>query len=334
MYSGHTRNLPTICTYAQARAQWDKPFKTRSANWNQFQRPLRNISQKHYRLESTNPDKFIDVLLYSTIMARFYAPDANGHERRLYMGDNSITSKKFMWDVLSHSGADNWSFNTNGERIVAPVYNRPCVIDTDGAQFSADFCFIAPGHIDTEKSRHTKHWKVVSTPEDLAYRAKVREVWAPYLDLMMYRLPEFEAEVDMDYKRGRPFSSSYIAWGDAAALQSMNNVLCSNEMPEPSQIDALVRLSHVMFSGLASKRGYAQKGFRLNPSWYGKNVNDGYAKLDKPITAHELRKSVHNKLEQIVNAKVRNGYVEIPQFVTEEAMPGGARVVGETDPSR
>ena len=333
MFSGHTRNLPTICTYAQARAQWDKPFKTRSAKWNQFQRPLRNIAQHHYRLESTNPDKFIDVLLYSTIMARFYAPDANGHERRLYMGDSSITSKKFMWDVLSHSGADNWFFNTNGERILAPVYNRSCVIDTDGAQFSADFCFVAPGHIDTEKSRHTKHWKVVSTPEDLARRAKVREVWAPYLDLMMYRLPEFEAEVDMDYKRGRPFSSSYIAWGDSVGLQEMGELLLAGEAPEEAHIQALVRLSHVMFSGLASKRGYAQDNFTLKPSWYGSsNANDGYAKLDKPITAHELRKSVHSKLEQIVNAKVRSGCYELPQFVTEEALPGGTRIVGETKP--
>ncbi|NCX55968.1 MAG: hypothetical protein EBW87_02065 [Burkholderiaceae bacterium] len=334
MFSGSTHQLPYIRDYAEARAQWDKSFKTRSAKWNQFQRPLRNIAQRHYRLESTNPDKFIDVLLYSTIMARYYAPDANGHERRLYMGDSSITSKKFMWDVLGHSGADNWSFNTNGERIAAPIYNRWFFIDTDGAKFSADFCFIAPGHIDTEKSRHTKHWKVVSTPADLAHRAKVREVWAPYLDLMMYRLPEFEAEAELNYAMGRPFSGSHIAWENTTALQKMNAVLLEGCMPHEGQIDALVRLSQTMFNGLASKRGYAQGNFNLKPSWWGKNANDGYAKLDKPITAHDLRKSVHNKLEQIVNAKVRSGYYELPQFVTEEAMPGGTRIVGESDPSK
>ena len=239
-----------------------------------------------------------------------------------------------MWDVLCHSGVDNWSFNTNSEKIMAPVYNRSFMRDTDGTEFSADFCFIAPGHIDTEKSRHTKHWKVVSTPADLAHRAKVRELWAPYLDLMMYRLPEFEAEVDLGYTKGRPFSGSFIPYDDSHALQQMNSLLFNNEMPEPAQIDALVRLSQTMFNGLASKRGYAQDNFSLKPSWYGQNASDGYAKLDKPITAHELRKSVHNKLEQIVNAKVRNGYVEIPQFVVVSAMPGGARIAGETDPTR
>ena len=334
MFSGQTNLLPRIADYAQAKKVWDVPFKTRSRKWQANQRPLRDISQPHYRLEATNPAEFIDVCLYSTTMARFYAPDANGYERRLYQGDGSITSKKFMWDVLGHSGVDNWSFNTNSEKIMAPVYNRSFMRDTDRTEFSADFCFIAPGHIDTEKSRHTKHWKVVSTPEDLAHRAKVRELWAPYLDLMMYRLPEFESEVDLGYSKGRPFSGLFIPYDDSHALQSMNSLLFTNEMPEPAQIDALVRLSQTMFNGLASKRGYAQKDFALKPSWYGTNVNDGYAKLDKPITAHELRKSVHSKLEQIVNAKVRNGYVEIPQFVAVDAMPGGARIAGETDPTR
>ena len=334
MFSGQTNTLPKICNYAEARAQWDKPFKTRSAKWTTDQRPLRNIAQHHYRLESTNPDNFIDVVLYRTKLARYYAPDANGYERRLYIGDGSITSKKFMWDVLGHSGVDNWLFNANSEKILAPVYNRSFMRDTDGTEFSADFCFIAPGHIITEKSRHTRHWKVVSTPEDLAHRAKVRELWAPYLDLMMYRLPEFESEVDMGYTKGRPFSGLSLPYEDSTALQSMNSLLFTDEMPEPAQIDALVRLSQTMFNGLASKRGYAQGNFNLKPSWYGKNTNDGYAKLDKPITAHELRKSVHNKLEQIVNAQVRSGHVEIPQFVAVDAMPGGVRIVGETDPTR
>jgi hypothetical protein len=335
MFSGQTNNLPYIRDYAEAFAHWCKtPHNKRSRKWTTDQRPLRNTAQRHYRLESRNPDEFIDVCLYRTKMARYYAPDANGHERRLYMGDLSLTSRKFMVDVLGHSGVDNRLFSTNSEKILAPVYNRSFMRDTDGTEFSADFCFIAPGHIDTEKSRHTKHWKVVSTPEDLAHRAKVREVWAPYLDLMMYRLPEFESEVDLGYTKGRPFAGSFIPYDDSHALQSMNSLLFTNEMPEPAQIDALVRLSQTMFNGLASKRGYAQKDFALKPSWYGTNVNDGYAKLDKPITAHELRKSVHNKLEQIVNAQVRSGHVEIPQFVAADSMPGGVRIVGETDPTR
>jgi len=335
MFSGQTNNLPYIRDYAEALAHWCKtPQSKRSAKWTTDQRPLRNTAQRHYRLESRNPDEFIDVVLYSTIMARYYAPDANGHERRLYMGDSTTTSKKFMVDVLGHSGVDNRLFSTNNVKVAAPVYNRQFMHDTDGARFSADFCFIAPGHIDTEKSRHTKHWKVVSTPADLAHRAKVREVWAPYLDLMMYRLPEFEAEVELNYTKGRPFAGLHLPYGDSTALQSMNSLLFTNEMPEPAQIDALVRLSQTMFNGLASKRGYAQGNFNLKPSWYNTPVNDDYAKLDKPITAHDLRKSVHSKLEQIVNAKVRNGYVEIPQFVAVDAMPGGARIAGETDPTR
>ena len=108
MFSGQTRNLPFIRNYAEARAHWDKPFKTRSVKWSKFQRPLRNIAQKHYRLEAIDPDEYIDVFLYSTNMARFYAPDPMGVERRLYVGDPSITSKKFMADVLGHGGEDHW----------------------------------------------------------------------------------------------------------------------------------------------------------------------------------------------------------------------------------
>lgn len=335
MYSGHTHNLPYIRDYTEALAHWCKtPQSKRSRKWSKYQRPLRNTAQHHYRLESLNPDEFIDVVLYGTTMARYYAPDANGHERRLYMGDSSMTSTKFMRDVLHHDNMYNQLFDTNNVKVAAPIYNRWFFIDTDGAKFSADFCFIAPGHIDTEKSRHTKHWKVVSTPEDLSYRAKVREVWAPYLDLMMYRLSEFESDATLLYATGRPFSGSFIPYEDTTALQRMNNLLFNNEMPEAAQIDALVRLSQTMFNTLASKRGYAQGNFNLKPSWWGKHTTDDYAKLDKQITAHDLRKSVHNKLEQIVNAKVRNGHVEIPQFVAVEAMPGGTRIAGESDPTR
>ena len=336
MFSGHTRDLPYIRNYAEAKAHWDKtPEAKRSKKWNPWQRPLRNISQTHYRLEANNPDEYIDVKLYQTTMARYYKPDANGVQRRLYMGHHTLTSRKFMHDVLGVSGHDNLAKLVNGETVHAPIYDARLADLPGGIACSAEFYFDRNNLLIPAMSRHTRHWQVVATDDDKARLKALRTAWAPYLDLMMYRLPEFEAEVQLNYRQGRPFSGSYIPYEDAQKLLDMNLHLRMGTTPAEENINALVRLSQTVFNGLASKRGYDQKGFVLaSPFTRFGTVNNTYATLEKPVTAHDLRKSVSNKLEQILSAKRRSGHAEIPQFVAVGSMPGGDRKATDIDPNK
>ena len=337
MFSGHTRDLPYIRNYTEAKAHWDKtPHNTRSKKWRPDQRPLRNIQQPHYRLETTNSDEYIDVKLYQTTMARYYKPDAHGVQRRLYMGHHTITSRKFMHDVLGVSGHDNLVKLVNGEKVHAPIYDARLADLPGGIACSAEFYFDRDNLLIPAMSRHTRHWQIVATDDDKARLKEMRTAWAPYLDLMMYRLPEFEAEVSLQYSRGRPFSSSYIPYEDASRLVDMNTRMFTGATPTEEHIEALVRLSQTVFNGLASKRGHAQDGFVLTHPWaYANNIkSDKYSKLDKPVTAHDLRKSLSNKLEQILSAKRRSGYAEIPQFVALGSMPGGDRKARDIHPDK
>lgn len=334
MFSGHTRDLPYIRNYTEAKAHWDTtPEAKRSKKWNPWQRPLRSISQTHYRLEALNPDEYIDVKLYTTTMARYYKPDANGVQRRLYTGHHTLTSRKFMHDVLGVSGHDNLAKLVNGETVHAPIYESYLADLPDGIACSAEFYFDRDDRLIPAMSRHTRHWQVVATDDDKARLKEIRTAWAPYLDLMMYRLPEFEAEVQLNYRQGRPFSGSYIPYDDAALLVDMNKRMFREQTPSEDQINALVRLSQTVFNGLASKRGYDQKGFQLTHPWsYNNTKPDGYSALEKPVTAHDLRKSVSNKLEQILSAKRRSGHAEIPQFVAVGSMPPGDRKARDIHP--
>lgn len=334
MFSGQTQHLPYIRTYAEARAHWDKtPHSKRSKKWETYQRPLRNTQQKHYRLEALNPDKFIDVVLFGTTMARYYKPDADGHERVLYMGDDTLTSKKFMRDVLSIGGPDNIMFNTNSERVAAPVYGVHCMRDNDGTPFSADFCFVAPGHILTEKSQHTKHWHRVTTDNDRAHKAKLREVWSPFLDLMMYRMPELEENVSLEYRAGRPFAGLPIKFNTARTVIAMGQKLVRGEMPLDEEVAAFVEYTQAVFDQLASKRGYEQDGFTLKHPWSGSNTaTSAYSALDRPITPHQLRKSLCEKVVALGGGLDRTGYVEIPQFVAKKEMPKSNVYVSNTQP--
>ena len=341
MFSGHTRDLPYIRNYTEAKAHWDKtPEAKRSKKWNKFQRPLRSISQTHYRVEIDNPDNpdnsdFFQVVLYSTIMARYYKPDAHGVQRRLYMGHRTLTSRKFMRDVLGVSDVDNMFESVNGERVHAPIYDARLADLPGGMMCSAEFYFDRYDRLIPAMSRHTRHWQVVATDDDKARLKEVRDAWAPFLDLMMYRLPEFEAEVSLQYSRGRPFAGNYVPYEDAQKLINMNTSMLMGATPAEDQIDALVRLSQTVFNGLASKRGYDQKGFQLTHPWsYNNTKPDGYSALEKPVTAHDLRKSVSNKLEQILSAKRRSGHAEIPQFVAVGSMPPGDRKATDVDPNK
>ena len=343
MFSGHTRDLPYIRNYAEAKAHWDKtPEAKRSKKWNPWQRPLSSISQTHYRLEIDNPDNpdnssYFQVVLYQTIMARYYKPDNHGVQRRLYMGHHTLTSRKFMHDVLGVSGHDNLVKLVNGETVHAPIYDARLADLPGHIACSAEFYFDRDDRLIPAMSRHTRHWQVVATDDDKARLKELRTAWAPYLDLMMYRLPEFEAEVQLNYRQGRPFSGSYIPYEDAQKLLNMNTSMLMGAMPAEDQIDALVRLSQTVFNGLASKRGYDQKGFVLKQPWVtapGNLTPSSYFTLEKRVTAHDLRKSLSNKLEQILSAKRRSGHAEIPQFVAVGSMPPGDRKATDIHPDK
>jgi len=330
MFSGQTRNLPYIRNYIDAKKWWDEhPKPPRSRKWEDYQRPLYNTASKHYRLESMSPDEYIDVVLYHTVMARYYKPTPDGKQRRLYMGDGTITSRSFMCDVVGVNPWGNTESTPDGGKVIAPIYCRSFMSD-GGHEFSADFMFDANNRLLVDESRHTKHWRRVSNECDKAKRKHIREMFSIYLDLAMLRLPEFEAHADIDRYAGQPFSGN-DSWKDNQGVDQMYQAMLKGELPEQDDIDKFFEVARSAFNTLASKRAYNQDGFNME-SWYTKQKGipaNTYADLEKPITGADLRKALEGKVIKICGANAQTGHLPIPQFPSTDDYPRSNVLVGE-----
>jgi hypothetical protein len=250
-------------------------------------------------------------------MARYYEPtliDGKQHERRLFIGDNSITSKDFMHYVL---GKDSWRRVENSQvgEVIAPVYNKAFTYDGD-TPFSADFMYV-DGVLDTTKSAHTEHYRMVSGNEDKTARAEILKKFDNYLMLVQMRLPEFAAEVTLSDNLGRP-------WG-GGAVSDYDSRKCVEKIADDSatsnDIHEFFEMCQDAFNVLASKRAYKQRDFLLSPRWQSTAPVDGIEKLEKQITADEMRKAVSSRILKALDLEKKSVKQTIPQFVVEKDYP-------------
>ena len=72
---------------------------------------------------------------------------------------------------------------------------------------------------------------------------------------------------------------------------------------------------------LASKRAYKQRGFTLRPVWQSTAPIDGIEKLEKQITADEVRKAVSTRILKALDLCKKSIKQPIPQFVVEKDYP-------------
>jgi hypothetical protein len=75
------------------------------------------------------------------------------------------------------------------------------------------------------------------------------------------------------------------------------------------------------FNVLASKRAWKQKDFLLSPRWQSTQPVDGIEKLDKQITAEEMRKAVSTRILKALDLDKKSIKQPIPQFVVEKDYP-------------
>ena len=314
MFGNTARSLPRVHSYADAEKVFNHRGAVRSKRWMENQRPLYK-TYFHYRV--VKYANHFDIVLYSTVMARYYAPtliDSRVHERRLFMGDNSITSKDFMHYVL---GKDSWRRVENSQvgEVIAPVYNKAFMYDGD-EPFSADFMYVE-GVLDTNKSCHTPHHRMVSGNEDKTARAEILKKFDNYLMLAQMRLPEFTAEATVSHNLGRPWAGgAFDAWDSRKCVEKI-----ADDSATSDDIHAFFEMCQDAFNVLASKRAYKQRGFTLRPVWQSTAPIDGIEKLEKQITAEEMRKAVSTRILKALDLDKKSIKQTIPQFVVEKDYP-------------
>jgi hypothetical protein len=256
-----------------------------------------------------------DVILYRTVMARFYAPDADGVECRLYMGDSRQTSTQFMYSVLRTNPV------ANQDGRIVPIYPRDFMTDGN-ASFSLRL-YVKGDTIDFGRSKHTPHFIRRSNKADRMARADTLKHLDNFVLMAQMRLPEYEANVQLSERYGSAFGGDPVSRSDTAHLQR----LLSNE-PDADAINEFFQMGQSVFNVLASKRAFEQEDMVLASRYsYRSGTVSPYEMLKNKVTADDFKKSLVNKIKQALNLDVRSDKVEIPQFVVEKDYPRTAIVL-------
>ncbi len=304
-----------ISTYDLADNWFIERKQVRSKAWSANERPTApKGTDARGRLIRRQDGAFYDVKLYNTVMGRLFKPEyINGHriERRCYLGYPSPLSREFMSQALN-LGYLNRVF-VNGKLCILPIYDK----SMPGGDFSTELVYIN-GELDTSCSRHTPHYKNVSTDEDKKRRATIAKHFENYILLAQLRIPEFEASAELSQRAGMPFSGAggvTKSYGDA-----MQDILAGN--PDTESVNLFFAMCQSAFNTIASKRGYEQRDFQLRSRWGGGNQQHSpLDKLDKPVTAEDLRRAVIGRINMALCINGQSGTVEIPQFVVESEYP-------------
>lgn len=304
MFAGQTRNLPYIRNYAEADAYWQKTKKPpRSKKWEEWQRPLRDTRSWHYRIERHADGAYYDLFLYSTAMARYYAPNADGRELRMYMGHDSQTSKGFMSDVLGvHTFIKRCT--TDGRTVVTPITNKRM----ENSDFSARLMFDKDNRLIVDESAHTPIYRRVSNDEDKQRRQYIKAKFDTLLTLCAMRIPEFENTIEADWEDTGSFFSRGLRWQHDKAIKTIIAALEHEQEPGPEAVATFMEVPMLMYRGLVSDRAADEK--RL--SWSGKTCSP--LALDKRVTEKDLIRSVWAIVQRIGGLKAQSGTVEYPQF--------------------
>lgn len=313
MFSGHTHNLPTLDTFAKAHTFFNKHPKPRSSRWEEHQRPLRDARQSHYRIERKIIDnkQAYDLCLYDTIMGRLFEPDSEGYERRMYRNYETVTSGKFLWDVLFVG--NRTMLTTDGRRVTFTVPTIPMA----NSSFSVDSVFTQDGRLVVKESRHTPLFKRASSADDMAMRAHIKRNFENLFMLIGMRLHTYRAEFLSANETRYMLSSLSLGYDTRRSMRTLIDNMRDDEPPTEQGIDALFGLASGLFSvqlHAALRRVNGRGTYAIRPSDYT---------IDELIEVLPEKKFLQALWQYIVkefNLNKQTGVKPYPQFPTPEEL--------------
>lgn len=302
MFAGQTRALPYIRNWAEADAYFNKTKKPpRSKKWAEYQRPLKNASSWHYRIEK-HGDMY-DLCLYHTVMARYHKPTEGGSELRQYMGHDSQTSKGYMWDVLGVSYFSK-KCTTDGRVVFMPI---PTVA-LPGSEFSCHAWFNANGDLLVDSSEHTPLFKRVSGDDDKHMRKVIKAKFDPLLTLCAMRIPEFENTLQADFMRGGDFVSAGLRSKHQVAIAELVRSMELNNDLHPPSLELFMECAAIHYVKLVSDRAVAQNLI----NWHNSTCSP--LAVEQRVTEKDLVRSLWGAVLKHRHLKQQSGRVEYPQF--------------------
>ncbi|MCH9837086.1 hypothetical protein K0U83_15580 [bacterium] len=198
----NTNNLERVRHYEEAHRYFTQTAKPRRKGWSDNERPLGTAAQHHYRIEKSNAAyaDYYDVILYSTTMARFYAPNSAGETRICYNGDSRVTSTQFMWQVL-HVGAFYQLRDTENVLRYVPIGSQ--------RSFSTDLWFNKEGQLLVKCSTHAPIVSLHASKSLSEWKAQLKRKLDPVICLMEIAVQETldAGDGSNEWNAGRAFRS-------------------------------------------------------------------------------------------------------------------------------
>lgn len=196
----NTSGLKRVRHYEEAHRYFTQTAKPRRKGWSDNERPLGTAAQHHYRIVQGDEGRYYDVILYSTTMARFYAPNSAGETRICYNGDGRPTSTQFMARVLWINAVQTYKDTEGIERYV-PIGSQ--------RRFSTDLWFNAEGQLLVKCSTHAPIVSLHASKSLSEWKADLKRKLDPVICLM-----EIAVQSTLDdgvgsgaYNAGRAFRS-------------------------------------------------------------------------------------------------------------------------------
>ena len=205
----NTWNVEAIHDYAQAHDHFERTrYPARSRKWFEHQRPLRNTSSPHLRMErgEYNGHKFYDLCLYQTSMVRYFEPNDAGEYAVWLLNHYSNSSQRFLW----HAGWHNRKrlVKQDGDEFMLQLSGQASLASKVwGDSFTCKLVFDSHGKVIAEKSAHIPFARRASTATRRAKRKQMRENLTPIFDMLEMQYQSFIDGIVIDDHEGRPFAT-------------------------------------------------------------------------------------------------------------------------------
>jgi hypothetical protein len=315
-----------MITYNDAEARYNKTKKPpRSKKYNEFQRPLRRVTESWLMLQKDNHSYV--YIINDKEVGRFCEPNELGESEVLVRGLYATFDIQQMYKYTGlHSGQ---TFETTtGDRVQVP-YNP--FFKGQEKDYSALLTFDKDGKLIVAKSWHCDIYTYKSTEEDKNKRKALKEQLDAFVTLQMFKLGSLRDNATVNEGMGRAFGESELSSSTARNLQLF---LAQDVIPtdDPIFMACFNDLAQSAFDMLASKKIHEHpvppelnvNGWRSRNLFSIRNYGNDQALKDSAgklmyevmhsIVPDELKKSLVASLLKLAGLSKGSQPVAIPQF--------------------
>lgn len=302
-----------MVTYQQVVERFNSiPKPPRSKHYNEFQRPLRRVSENHLMLQK-DPHSYV-FKICGVETARFLEPESAGKFQVALRAMNNTYEDEMLRKQTGFCNGMKLS-TTDGTYVRVPLNPR---YEAQGKDFSALLTFTNEGLLILNESWHADIYTRRSTEDDKDKRKKLKKDLEAYITLQQFKLQTLKENAKPSSRMGRPFGESSMSYGARAKMHTfLNQDVLPLELPEFALV--FDDLAQATFDTLASKvvyndnRGLFYGSWRNDPSEQADKA-EAIADIVSQITPEQFKDSLTNALLKLANINVGSDHVALPQF--------------------